>query len=250
MKSREAYELWHQRTGPDEAAAETPWHRLVIAHLDPPRDLAGKRVLEIGCGRGGFLCWLAHSSQAPGTSWFGIDYAATAVTQARALAESNGARKTSWGIGDIEAIGYRSASFDTVISCETIEHVSHPVRAVRELARVLKPGGRLFLTTPNYLGPLGLYRLYLRMRGRRFTEMGQPINHLTILPRTRSWVARAGLRVLAVDGVGHYLTVPGRPPIRIRRFDGLRFITRWIALHSIVVAIKPGIPESGGSSGR
>jgi 2-polyprenyl-3-methyl-5-hydroxy-6-metoxy-1,4-benzoquinol methylase len=250
MKSREVYELWHQRTGPDEAVADTPWHRMVMAHLDPLRDLAGKRVLEIGCGRGGFLCWLARNSPAHGASWFGIDHAASAINHARALAELSGTHEISWGIGDIEAIGYRSASFDTVISCETIEHVPHPQRAIHELARVLKPGGRLLLTTPNYLGPLGVYRLYLRLRGRRFTEVGQPINHFTTLPRTLSWVGRAGLRVIELDGVGHYLTIPGRSPLRVRRLDGLRFITRWVALHSMVVASKPAVPESDESDRR
>src|SRR5262249_27760351 len=82
---------------------------------------------------------------------------------------------------------------DTVISCETIEHVPDPSRAVAELAQVLKPGGRLFLTTPNYFGPFGLYRAYLRLRRRRFTEVGQPINQLTLLPRTLRWIRRAGL---------------------------------------------------------
>jgi SAM-dependent methyltransferase len=128
--------------------------------------------------------------------------------------------------------------FDTVISCETVEHLADPQRALREIQRVLRPGGRLLLTTPNYLGPLGLYRGYLRVRGRRYTEGGQPICRLTSLPRTLLWVWRAGLRVIEVDAVGHYLPWPGQPPRELAGLDDLRPL-RWFALHSLVVAERP-----------
>ena len=53
-----SYDAWHDAL-PVDADTDTPWHRLLRAHLEPARDLAGRRVLEIGCGRGGFACWLA-----------------------------------------------------------------------------------------------------------------------------------------------------------------------------------------------
>ena len=239
MEYQKAYDLWHKEIGPDKAVANSPWHLLVVAHLSLLADVAGKRVLEIGCGRGGFLCWLAVHVPRPCVSMVGIDYSPNAIASACALAKAPRCLPITWEVGDIQAIGHSSNTFDTVISCETIEHVPHPDRAMRELARVLKPGGKLFLTTPNYLGLMGLYRLYLRLRGRRFTEVGQPINHFTSLPRTLAWVKRSGLHILIADGVGHYLPVPGRPPIRIGRLDRFRAITRWFALHSIVIAIKP-----------
>lgn len=52
---------------------------------------------------------------------------------------------------------YSDASFDTVVSMEVIEHVTQPLTWLREALRVLKPGGQLFLTTPNY----GSYSLRL-----------------------------------------------------------------------------------------
>jgi 2-polyprenyl-3-methyl-5-hydroxy-6-metoxy-1,4-benzoquinol methylase len=130
--------------------------------------------------------------------------------------------------------------FDTVFSCETIEHVPDPKRAVHELARVLRPGGRLFLTTPNYVNLMGVYRGYLRLVGRRFQEAGQPINQLTLFPRTLAWVRSAGLKVVATDGIVHLVPFPGRIPIRLRKLDEtLRPALRWVALHSMVVATKP-----------
>ena len=47
------YDEWHRCYDVDRAT-DTPWHRLALAHLDPGLDLAGKQVLEIACGRGGF----------------------------------------------------------------------------------------------------------------------------------------------------------------------------------------------------
>ncbi len=236
--SRAAYERWHQALG-FEPAAETPWRRMLAAHLDPARDLAGKRVLEVGCGRGEIACWLAAREEAPEVL-MAADLALAAVSLGSSRARAEGAGAVRWGIADIERLPHPEASFDTVVSCETIEHVPDPARAVRELARVLKPGGRLFLTTPNYLNASGLYRGYLRLSGRRFSEAGQPINNLVLLPRTCAWVRRAGLAIRAVDGVGHYLPlVPGRPALELPALERFRGLTRWFAIQTLVLAEKP-----------
>lgn len=46
------------------------------------------------------------------------------------------------------------------------------------------------------------------MVGRRYTELGQPINNFTWLPRTRHWVSSAGLRVSVIDGLGNNFLSP------------------------------------------
>jgi 2-polyprenyl-3-methyl-5-hydroxy-6-metoxy-1,4-benzoquinol methylase len=237
ISSNSVYEDWHARYEVD-AETDTPWHRLVKKHLEPARDLYGKRVLEIGCGRGGFACWLAGQNARP-AEIVAVDFAASAIRKGQMFARQQGLAGLTWQVGDIQSIAHADASFDTVISCETIEHVPEPVRAIRELARVLKPGGRLLLTTPNYLGTMGLYRGYLRLTGRRYTEEGQPINNFMLLPLTRAWISRAGLSVKAVDAVGHYLPFPGQPPIEMPVFGHPKFLMRWLALHSLIVAGKP-----------
>jgi SAM-dependent methyltransferase len=169
----------------------------------------------------------------------GADFAQSAVRLGAQRARETSRAGVSWMVADAQAIGLPAASFDTVISCETIEHLVDPVGALREFHRLLRPGGRLVLTTPNYMGVFGLYRAYLRLRGRRYTEGGQPICRLTLLPRTWWWLRRAGFRVRAVDAAGHYALFPGRHPWEPA---WLARAGRWIwplGLHSIFVAEKP-----------
>jgi len=230
--ARCAYDAWHAGFDVD-AGAEAPWHRMVLAHLRP---LDGARMLEIGCGRGGFAAKLAETTAAARVC--GVDFSRTAVAMAARHGRAGGHPQLAFAVGDILTIPYRDGAFDAVVSCETVEHVADPARAVRELARVLRPGGMLYLTTPNYLGIMGLYRGYRRLTGRPYTEVGQPINRLTLLPRTVHWIRAAGLTVRAVDGHGHYLPAPGRPPVELALPTAAQRLLRAFALHSLVVAEK------------
>jgi SAM-dependent methyltransferase len=197
-------------------------------------NLDQKQVLEIGCGRGDFLCWLAQHTYAKLT---GADFSTAGVSMGRDFAASLGL-SIQWQVMDIQSIAHLEATFDIVISCETVEHVPNPAKAIHELARILKPGGKLFLTTPNYLNAMGMYRGYMRLKGTPFTETGQPINNFVLLPRTRQWVLDAGLRLLHVESRGIYLPIPGRPWTKMEWLDRPRILTRWLGLHSLVIAEK------------
>lgn len=233
-----AYDAYHdQWEGPP--AADDPWHLWVQRALDPARDLHGKRVLEAGCGRGALTHWLA--SHAQDAVVIGSDVSTSALKRAQASAATPDIQPAGWSASDVAQLPFADHSFDTVICCETIEHVLDSAAAIRELARVLRPGGHLFLTAPSYLNCTGLYRGYLRLTGRRYDEGGQPVAHFTMLPQTVDWVRAAGLVVERTDGVGHYLPFPGRAPIRIDALDApaLRPMLKWVALHSAVIARKP-----------
>lgn len=232
IQARDAYDLWHRELAVD-ADAGAPWHRMLKPWL-LREQTAGKQVLEIGCGRGDFSCWLARNTSARITA---ADFSHTAVAKGRNFAASLGL-KIDWQVMDIQSIACPDSTFQFVISSETIEHVPDPIRAISELARVLKPGGKLFLTTPNYLNAIGLYRGFMRLAGKRFTETGQPINHFVTLPQTCAWIRKTGLRILHYESTGMYLPLPGRPWTEYPVLDRPRFLTRWLGLHSLVVAEK------------
>jgi SAM-dependent methyltransferase len=62
-----------------------------------------------------------------------------------------GARNVVLSCSDLESLPFRDASFDVVCSFQVLEHFREPVAMLREAARVLRPSGVLFLTTPNGL---------------------------------------------------------------------------------------------------
>lgn len=73
--------------------------------------------------------------------------------------------------GDLLRIPFRRDTFDLVLSSEAIEHTPDPCASVREMARVLKPGGRLALSTPNRLWyPVLMLARLLRIRKFAGTE--------------------------------------------------------------------------------
>ena len=230
--ARRAYDAWHESLDAGGSDAEiAPWHLAGIAHIP---DLAGRSVLEIGCGRGSFARWLTGRGARSLTF---ADFSPAAVGIARQNVAPT-ATEATFLVADVQQLPFDSGTFDLVCSFETLEHVPNPPVGLAELVRVTKPGGHLIITTPNYIGLLGAYRMYRALTGRPYTEMGQPINQpLTLIGRVRRLRA-LGCRLDVIDGFGHYLYFPGRQPKRMRWLDGMRHITRWFGAHSLTVATK------------
>jgi ubiquinone/menaquinone biosynthesis C-methylase UbiE len=100
----------------------------------------GAEVLDVGTGPGILLVELAR--RRPDLRLTGIDLSADMISAAtRNVARYADRVKTR--VGDVTALDYPDGSFDLVISSFSLHHWDHPEAAVPELARVLRPGGRL-----------------------------------------------------------------------------------------------------------
>jgi SAM-dependent methyltransferase len=169
------YNEWHADHNLPDNDINTPWHNFVNGVLNT-KLVNDKIILEIGCGRGGFSRHLIQKY--PGLSkLFACDYSETALQIAR-QAQAPG-KQLCWQKEDIQALSFSAAYFDLVISCETIEHIPDPHRALEEIFRVLKPGGVFILTCPSYFNLFGLWCLYRKVIGKPYTEGGQPyVNYI------------------------------------------------------------------------
>ncbi len=111
------------------------WQRHRAAYLAAAEILPPGRVLDLGCGTG-------HSFEllAPRPS-VGVDVDAGALRGQR--------RETV--VGDMRELPFPDATFASVLSVQSIEHVPDPERVLAEVARVLEPGGTALFVTPNRL---------------------------------------------------------------------------------------------------
>jgi 2-polyprenyl-3-methyl-5-hydroxy-6-metoxy-1,4-benzoquinol methylase len=221
------YNDWHQRVfdaSPEGHDAKSPWYKLVGEYLP---SVEGRWVLEMACGRGGFSRLLA----ARGARMFGADFSSTALQIARGKsseAEAELGARLQLAQADAQNLPYATSSFDIIISCETIEHLPDPAAALREMARVARPGARLFLTTPNYFNLMGLYYLYARARNRRATPgADQPFDRVFLFPQIRALLRTAGWRIVRSDGTVHQFPIrPGHDPVILESLEANRALRR------------------------
>ena len=186
----ENYDKWHAEHF-YENDCNTLWYQFILKNLSFELDVNQKYILEIGCGRGGFANYLAGTSSDK-THIIASDFSNFALDQAKQKFSS---ARIEWRKEDIQNLSFQNDWFDTIISCETIEHVLDPQKAIRELYRVLKPGGRLFLTCPNYFNLFGLWCIYRWIIGKPFTEGGQPYVNYILMPFIFLGLRKTGFRV-------------------------------------------------------
>lgn len=115
-----------------------------------PELQAGRSLLDVGCGPGTITVDLAarlHPGQV-----VGIDVSAEIVGRASALARDEGVKNVRFQTGDVYSLDFPDESFDIVHAHQVLQHVANPVAAMREIRRVLKPGGVLGARDADYGG--------------------------------------------------------------------------------------------------
>jgi len=218
-----------------------------------PRFGAGKNVLDVGFGSGGFL---ERAAQAGWTA-FGVDPDPVSVENAKS-------RGLTVRKGGVEAYADRAGFFDVVTISHVIEHVHDPLEVLRGAYGLLKPGGTLWIDTPN-----------IESNGHKAFESDwlhlDPPRHLILF----SWdslialVKKAGFtgvdrHVFSGAALRSYassdLMARGMSPLQPEgNFANVRWAARWANLVSrfapnsseyiTVTATKP-VPDPSGTAGR
>jgi len=112
----------------------------------------GQKILDAGCGAGRH-CFEAFRR---GMEVYALDYSLEEVKKVMySLAAAEAKDKANGGkwqmlTGDVHSLPFADNCFDRIICAEVVEHTWEDTRVLKELARILKPRGRIAITTPTY----------------------------------------------------------------------------------------------------
>jgi 2-polyprenyl-3-methyl-5-hydroxy-6-metoxy-1,4-benzoquinol methylase len=144
--------------------------------------VAGSDVLDIGCSQGIASILLARE----GHRVVGIDREHEAIRAARERLDDEEAQvreRVEFRVGEGRAVGFPAGSFDTVLLGEVLEHQLDPWKLLKEARRVLRPGGRIVITTPYGVHP--------------YPDHKEPLNLSALLERLSSKLSIA--EIVLVD---------------------------------------------------
>jgi SAM-dependent methyltransferase len=220
--------------------------------------------LDCGCADGGYtLAMLEHGVQRV----VGVDIEPDRVEQARAraLELGIGPDKALFKTATAAELPLSSGAFDGVLLNEVLEHVGDEAQTLREVMRVLRPGGRVVVISPNRWFPFEGHGMRM---GRR--SLGFPVPFLPWVPsrlsmrfmtarnywpgELRSIVRRAGFQLYKTAFVLPVFEVyPWLPAAFVRwyrknlpRLDRNPIVARF-GVSNLVVGVKPAVDGSGGA---
>ncbi len=122
------------------------WHRNKLWVLDQITPIAkGHVVVDVGCGSGNLTLHSAEKCRLA----IGLDPSESAVKFCNSISTARSVFIPAAG----DALPFPDESVDVVLFVEVIEHLDEPMKIISEIWRILKKGGRVFVTTPNYAFP-------------------------------------------------------------------------------------------------
>lgn len=148
--------------------------------------------------------------------------------------------KHEHSVQDVENMTLKSNKFDVVISRQMLEHVPNPLKALKEMNRVLKPGGRVVLSTPSWFGLIGpLFFI------KKATGTMQPIDNWWTPFKLKRYFKRAGftdIRFTSVCFLPYHSSLPQGVVPLIRVLDRIIMafgFTKYFGRTLIFTAKKP-----------
>jgi ubiquinone/menaquinone biosynthesis C-methylase UbiE len=197
--------VWQKAASRYDRAMAPLERSLLAGSRDWIAERAHGRVLEVAIGTGRSLEFYA-----PGIQLTGVDLSPAMLDQARARAAELGLTPTL-SEADVEHLPFADGSFDTVVCALGLCSIPRPETAVREMARVLKPGGSLLLLDhigsswpPVYAAQWLLERITILTSGEHFTRRQLPVVKAAGLDVVETERMKAGTieRIRAIRSVG------------------------------------------------
>jgi 2-polyprenyl-3-methyl-5-hydroxy-6-metoxy-1,4-benzoquinol methylase len=193
------------------------------------------KLVELGCGQGPLLRHLAREKVLPEENLYGMDQSRAAIDVVkRALPNAH------LDTGDIYRLQYPRDYFDVCLLMETIEHLQEPAPALAQMLGVLKPGGVLLVSYPNFARPdWRVFRWLAERFNRPQWVVLQPIDKIYRVSQVIRMVEGAGFKFERGIGSGY------GPPF-FYRFErdwmtkALNALGLWrLSFHPILVFRKP-----------
>jgi SAM-dependent methyltransferase len=176
---------------------DTLYRDLIREHLRPDQ-----RLLDAGCGR--YLRYCREFSSL--AQVVGIDLDSVLETDNRSAPFAVR--------GDLGKLPFPPGYFDVVISRSVVEHLEYPEAVFREFCRVLRPGGKVIIVTPNKYDYVSLiaamtpYKLHRALVSRIFRvpedDVFPTLYRANTISKMRKTLERAGFRQIELETVNHY----------------------------------------------
>ena len=197
VAARESYYRWVSSAHTGAHARRTAERNAAffLPHLEP-----GMALLDAGCGPGSITLGLA-AAVAPGHVT-GVDLNGESLEIARDFAAARGVANVSFEQHHLRALPYGDASFDAVFIHAVLQHVDEPGRILRELHRVLKPGGVIGVADADHDGALFWPEEPMILRGYEITAGLRGEGDVRVGKRLRALLVEAGFERVVGSVVG------------------------------------------------
>lgn len=178
------YADYHNSRNPEEPAWVNKRLEEITASFSQYRQ--NNRLLDVGCGGGTLL----NAARTNGWNARGVDVSESVAEHVRGLG-FNVFR------GELHEAGFPDSEFDVVTAAELVEHLFDPQTVLKEIQRILRPGGVLWTTTPHWRG------LSARLLGLKWRVVSPP-EHLQLFSMTglRTLLSNAGFKNVQLTTTG------------------------------------------------